>query len=64
VGLFNRGFEPAKVSVSWNKLGLQGSQPVRDLWQQKEWGAQDDHFEAVVPAHGAVLVKIGTPKAE
>jgi alpha-galactosidase len=64
VGLFNRGFESATIRVSWDKLGLQGAQPVRDLWQQKDLGVHDDHFEAVVPAHGTVLVKIGTPKAE
>jgi hypothetical protein len=34
---------------------------VRDLWEQKDLG-QLDQFEMDVPAHGALLLKIGTPK--
>jgi alpha-galactosidase len=62
VGLFNRGPERAKVTASWSDLQLHGRQPVRDLWQHKELGARDGAFAAEVPAHGAVLVKIGRPK--
>jgi alpha-galactosidase len=62
VGLFNRGLQAASVSASWNELGLRGSQPVRDLWLQKDLGASTGEYSAIVPAHGAVLVKIGTPK--
>src|SRR5205085_1554206 len=62
VGLFNRGPERAKVTARWSDLGLRGRQPVRDLWQQKSLGTFDGSFAAPVPAHGAVLVKIGKPK--
>lgn len=59
VGLFNRGQHAAKVTAVWADLGLKGSQPVRDLWQQKDLGAFTDSFSATVPQHGAVLLKIG-----
>lgn len=62
VGLFNRGPVQATVTAKWSDLGLNGRQPVRDLWQQKDLGAADGSFAAEVPAHGAVLVKIGRGK--
>jgi len=34
---------------------------VRDLWLRNDLGRSDGSFAASVPAHGAVLVKIGTP---
>jgi len=61
VGLFNRGSEAAKVTAKWSDLGLKGSQPVRDLWQQKNLGSFTDSFSTMVPQHGAVLMKIGRP---
>jgi alpha-galactosidase len=62
VGLFNRGPERATVTARWSDLGLRGRLPVRDLWQQKDLGSFADGFSAPVPAHGAVMVKIGRAK--
>jgi alpha-galactosidase len=62
VGLFNRGPEAAAVTAAFADLGLSGSAPVRDLWLQKDMGRASGKFSAVVPRHGAVLVKIGTPR--
>ena len=62
VGLFNRGPEQATVTAKWSDLGLKGRLPVRDLWRQKDLGSFDASFAAVVPAHGAVLVRIGQAK--
>jgi alpha-galactosidase len=62
VGLFNRGGTAAAVKVAWRDLKLAGAQPVRDLWRQKDLGAPADAFEATIPPHGAMLVKIGKAK--
>jgi alpha-galactosidase len=62
VGLFNRGLHPAEVTVQWQQLGLQGPQPVRDLWQRRDLGVMPDKFSATVPRHGAVLLKVGKPR--
>jgi alpha-galactosidase len=62
VGLFNRGPEAAAVTAAFTDLGLSGSVPVRDLWLQKDVGQAREKFSAVVPRHGAVLVKIGAPR--
>jgi len=58
VGLFNPGREPAKVSIAWSTVGLSGPQQVRDLWRQKDLGQFSDRFEAQVPGHGVVLVRL------
>jgi alpha-galactosidase len=58
-GLFNRGLQAASMTATWAELGLRGSQPVRDLWLQKDLGAKTNSFTTTVPAHGAVLIKIG-----
>ena len=59
VALFNRGLQRASVTASWADVGVNGAQPVRDLWQQRDLGTFSDRFAATVPAHGAVLVKVG-----
>ena len=63
VGLFNRGLQAAPVSARWSDLKITGAQPVRDLWQRKDLApATRSEYTATVPAHGAVLVKIGTAR--
>ena len=64
VGLFNRGSAPASVKARWADLKLTGPQPVRDLWHQKDAGTFSDAFQATVPAHGTVLVKIGVSRGD
>ena len=58
IGLFNRGKNPADVSVDWNELGITGGKNVRDIWHQKDIGISIDKFSAVVPAQGVVMIKI------
>jgi alpha-galactosidase len=58
VGLFNLGEEEAALKVAWSDLGLAGKKKVRDLWRQAELGTFADHFQASVPRHGVVLVKV------
>jgi len=58
VGLFNRGEVEQKVVARWSDLGLTGRRVVRDLWRQKDLGRFEDRFEASVPRHGVVLVRM------
>ena len=62
VGLFNVGPKDMTVTVNFTDLKLNGSQRVRDLWRQKDLGRFAGSYSAVVPSHGAVLVKIGAPR--
>jgi alpha-galactosidase len=59
VGLFNRGQEPAEVSIDFSEAGMKGKQMVRDVWRQKDLGRYKQAFSAEVPAQGVVLVRIG-----
>jgi alpha-galactosidase len=61
-GLFNRGPEATTVVANWSDLAIEGSQPVRDLWRQKDLGRVRDQLSATVPRHGVLFVKIGQPK--
>lgn len=63
VALFNRSRKSADVAVKWSDLGLKGAQSVRDLWQQKETGMGREGLIRNVPPHGAMLFKVGAPKA-
>lgn len=64
VALFNRGDAAAEVTARWKDVGLSGSQPVRDLWLKKDLGSHDGSFAAPVPAHGALLLKVGKPERD
>jgi alpha-galactosidase len=58
VGLFNRSRDEARVTAKWPDLGLTGKQLVRDLWRQKNLGRFAGKFEATIPRHGVVLVRM------
>jgi alpha-galactosidase len=58
VGLFNVGNAEDVVRVSWADVGIAGPQVVRDLWRQRDLGTHPNGFEARVPSHGVVLVRI------
>jgi alpha-galactosidase len=62
VGLFNRGVVANRVNAKWSDLGLTGKQRVRDLWRQADIGDFDSRFEASVPRHGVVLVRLWPAK--
>jgi alpha-galactosidase len=59
VALFNRGLQAAKVTARWSDIGVKGSQLVRDVWRHRDLGTFATAFTTEVPAHGAMLVKVG-----
>ena len=62
VALFNQGEAPRELGVDFTALGLSGAQPVRHLWLRTDLGDFSGSFKAMVPPHGAVMVKIGKAK--
>ncbi len=62
VGLLNNGAEPTVVTAKWADLKLKGRQRVRDLWLHKDVGDANGSYAVTVPAHGAVMLKIGKPR--
>ena len=57
VGLFNLGEGEQDVSAKWADLGLTGKRQMRDLWRQKDLGAFEGEFHALVAPHGVVLIR-------
>ncbi len=58
VGLFNRNVFDQTVTADWSTLGLTGRYRVRDLWQRKDMGNFNGKYEASVPGHGTVLLRL------
>jgi len=58
VGLFNLGEDDAPVTATWSELGLKGTRRIRDLWRQADLGSVTGEFQATVPRHGVVLVRV------
>jgi alpha-galactosidase len=59
VGLFNRDDKPADISVTWASLGIKAKKPhLRDLWKHAPLTAEADRFNASVPAHGVVMIRV------
>ena len=64
VVLFNRSKQPAKISVTWQEIGLNKSATarVRDLWRKKELGQFKNGFAATVPSHDVVMIRVWPKK--
>lgn len=58
VGLCNRGEIEATVVAKWSDVGATGHQIIRDLWRQKDLGRFNDQFQATVPRHGVMLLRV------
>jgi Alpha galactosidase C-terminal beta sandwich domain/Alpha galactosidase A len=55
--LMNRTYFPAPISVDWTDLGLKdGTAEGRDVWANKNFGADKGSFQATVPAQDAILL--------
>lgn len=63
VALFNRGLESRRIEARWSDLGIEGLQPVRNLWERRDLGNFKGSYTIAVPRHGAVMLKIGKPIA-
>jgi alpha-galactosidase len=60
VVLFNRGAAESKISVAWQDLGYPThlTASVRDLWAHKDLGKISGKYEASVPSHGVLMIKV------
>ncbi|NYF79376.1 glycoside hydrolase family 27 protein [Granulicella arctica] len=61
VGFFNRGDQATDAGVQWSALpgGIAGKKlKARDLWKHEAVPTTGDRFNANVPAHGVVLLRI------
>lgn len=57
VALFNRGDNPADVTVKWSDTGVTPKK-ARDLWLHQDVKLSGDSYTATVPKHGVVMLKV------
>lgn len=57
-GLFNRDEVEKTVTAKFPDLNVKGKARVRDLWRQKDLGTFEGTFQAAVPRHGVVLIRL------
>lgn len=58
VGIFNLRNSFQQIPVSAEKVGIRANSSVRDVWRQKDMDVFGKEFNATVPPHGAVLLRI------
>jgi hypothetical protein len=58
VALFNLANAPAKVTVGWSDLNIQGTAKVRDLWLHSDQGEFQTEFGAMLEPHGCRLLTV------
>ncbi len=58
VGLFNRGSAPATASVDWKAVSAKPGSKARDLWKHEAVAVNGPSYQATVPVHGVVLLRV------
>ena len=58
VGFFNRGSAPASASVAWKDISAHPGSKVRDLWKHEAVTTSGPSYQASVPVHGVVLLRV------
>jgi len=58
VGIFNRHPGPMGATVDFKQLGFNHPVKARDLWLQKDLGNLDRTYNARIPGHGVLLLRV------
>ncbi|GAB4141665.1 MAG: NPCBM/NEW2 domain-containing protein [Planctomycetota bacterium] len=61
VALFNRSRGTKSVRVEFALLGMRGPCAVRNCWTRKDEPEPVEAYEAEIPRHGALLLRVGKP---
>ena len=61
VALFNRTWEPLRITAKFADFGAAGTLKVRDVWAQKDVGSYADDFTAEVYGHATRLFRLSRP---
>ena len=58
VGIFNRHPGPMNATVDFKQLGFNHAVKARDLWLQKDLGNLDSTYNANIPGHGVLFLRV------
>jgi alpha-galactosidase len=57
--LFNRASVASPITASWGRVGLRAKTVwVRDLWAHTDSVVAEDRYQAMVPSHGVVMLRV------
>ena len=59
VAVLNLSKEDNAVELRWSDIGLEGGQPVRDLWLRRDLGGFEGKCELRFPPQSSKLLKVG-----
>jgi len=57
VAFFNRAAEPAKVTVKWADIGIEGKRRLRELWLHQDVTWPGPEYSVTIPGHGVVMLR-------
>jgi alpha-galactosidase len=58
LAIFNLNSTQKILDVFYNKIGLDGTYSIRDLWNKKDLGIFSGQFQTIIDGHGVVLFKL------
>ncbi|AXC11150.1 Alpha-galactosidase precursor [Acidisarcina polymorpha] len=58
VALFNRGESASPITLSLKDVAFSSGAKLHDLWSDQDVSASSGSYTALVPSHGAVLLKV------
>ena len=58
VAIFNLGASETTVAVRWSQIGLEQPSKGQDVWSDKTVDLSSPEYQATVPSHGVVLLRI------
>ena len=58
VAFFNKGSQPANVSLQWSEIGGKPPKRGRDLWAGSDFKPSGTSYSVAVPVHGIVLLRL------
>jgi len=58
VVLLNKGDKPSKMAFDYKDLGLKNPVFLRDIWKRVDLGYFVHSYEAEIPAHGCLMLKV------
>jgi len=59
IAFFNRAAEPAKITIKWTEIGMDGQPKLRDLWTHQDVAWPGPEYSATIPGHGVIMLRAG-----
>ena len=58
VAFFNRGTEPAKLTIKWTDIGVVGKWKMRDLWLHQKLPWSSPEYSTTIGGHGVIMLRL------